>query len=125
MPKPSVLVIGALEDRGRYLFVKRTRNESEEFELPCAVIPQSSDPVSALKDVFSIQLGIDAQVHEVIHEARHNSGTRRFKKWIPALVFRATAKNAFAKPAAGLGYAWLSLDDARKKRLARNAEWMR
>ncbi len=127
MPKPQVLVAGALEDNGRYLFVKRVVGNLrvETIELPYALISQGSNPVPALADVFLTQLGIDAQVHEVMHETRHNSGSRRSKLWIPALIFKITAKNASAKPVHGLGYVWLSLDDARKRRLARNAEWLR
>ncbi|VVB98103.1 Uncharacterised protein [uncultured archaeon] len=125
MPKPSVLAAGALEDNGRFLFIKRKNGEMETVELPYAIIPQGSNPVAALTEVFLAQLGIDAQVHETIYETRHNAGSRKNKRWVPALVFRITAKSAFAKPAAGLGYVWLSLDDARGKRLARNSEWMR
>lgn len=125
MPKPSVLVAGALEDSGRFLFIKKTAGEVETFELPCAIIPQGANPVPALTEIFSSQLGIDAQVHECIHERRHNAGSRKNKRYIPALVFRITTKNASARPAGGLGYAWLSLDDARKKRLSRNCEWLR
>lgn len=127
LPKPSVLAAGALEDNGRYLFIKReTLNPRQEtLELPHSIIPQGANPVSALAEVFLLQLGIDAQVHEPVHETRHNAGSRKNKRWIPVLVFRITAKSASAKPAPGLGYAWLSLDDARKKRLARNAEWLR
>lgn len=125
LPKPSVLAAGALEDRGRFIFVKRRAGETETLELPHAIIPQGSNPVSALAEVFLRELGIDAQVHESIYGTRHNAGSRKSKRWIPVLVFRITTKSASAKPAPGLGYAWLSPDDARKKRLARNAEWLR
>lgn len=125
IPKPSVLVAGALEDKGRFIFIKRKATETEMIELPHAIIPQGSDPVSALAEIFLSQLGIDAQIHEVIHETRHNAGSRKNKRWITVLVFRITAKNAFAKPAPGIGFAWLSLEDAGKKRLSRNAEWLK
>lgn len=125
LPKPSVLAAGALEDNGRFLFVKKIAGETEVIELPCAIIPMGANPVSALVEVFHSQLGIDAQVHEVMAENRHNAGTRRFKRLIPVLVFRVTTKNASAKPAPGLGVAWLKLDDAKKMRLSRNSEWLR
>lgn len=125
LPKTQVLVAGALEDQGRFIFVKRKAGEVETVELPQVLIPQGSDPVRALAGVFLAQLGIDAHVHEPIHEARHNAGSRKSKRWIPVLVFRVTAKNPRAKPAPGLGYTWISIDDARKKKLARSAEWMR
>ncbi len=125
MPKPSVLVAGALEDNGRFLFVKRKSRETEALELPHIVMNQGSDPSSALSELFLSQLGIDAQVHEPIYETRHNSGSRKNKRFIPVLVFRITAKKAFAKPSGELGYAWFALEDARKKKLSRNAEWVR
>lgn len=125
IPKPQALIVGALNDNGRHLFITRTFGDSEILSLPSITILQGSDPISALSDLFQKQFGIDAQVHEVIYQTSHNSGSRKKKRWIPVLVFRITTKSAFAKPAPGTGFIWLSLEDARKRKLARESEWMR
>ena len=124
VPGPQVLVAGVLEDRGRFLFITRKTEEAETLELPHAIIPQGANPVPALVEVFRSQLGIDAQVHDVINERKHNAGSRKRKRWIPALAFRVTTKKAHARTSSGLGYAWLSIDEARTKKLAKNAEWI-
>ena len=124
MPRLEVLFAGALEDGGRMLFITRKLSDRELLELPCTIAPQGSNPVSALPSIFLSSLGLDAQVHEVIYEGRHNAGSRRSKRWIPVLVFRITSKKAFAKPSEGLGFEWLALKDAKKQKLSRNCEWL-
>ena len=124
VPGPQVLVAGVLEDRGRFLFITRKTGEAETLELPHAIIPQGADPVSALAEVFRSQFGIDAQVHGVINERTHNAGSRKRKRWIPVLAFRITTKNARARTGPEQGYVWLSMDEARTRKLARNAEWI-
>ncbi|MDD5336916.1 MAG: hypothetical protein PHS02_00345 [Candidatus ainarchaeum sp.] len=122
--KPEALFAGALEDRGRLLFIKMKTGESESLELPCIIAPQGSDPVQKLSELFLSALGMDAQIHGVIYESSHNAGSRRRKRWIPVLVFSVSAKNMHAKPASGLGVSWLSLRDAKAKKLSRNCEWL-
>jgi hypothetical protein len=123
-PRPQMLACGALEDNGRYLFIKKIEGGIEKFGLPCALLQPGSNPVEALAAVFREQLGIDAHVGESIHEARHNAGTRRIRHFIPVLVFRIATKNASAKPAPGLGVAWMRLEDAKGKRMLRDSEWL-
>ena len=121
----KALVCGLLEDNGRALFLKRIdKNKKETLELPC-FSHFSGDPIKQLAEDFLRQTGIDAEVRETAFETRHNAGSRRRKQWVPCLVFRMRAKSMSAKPSSEFaGYKWLSLNDAKKLRLARNAEWI-
>jgi hypothetical protein len=128
IPKtPSALAAGLLEDNGRALFLLRTLPSGmQTVEMPCVLLLPGENPVARLGEEFRHQTGIDAQVHEILFEKRHNSGSRKRKIWIPALVFKVTAKNASAKPSAEFsGYRWIASNDLPKYKLARNAEWLR
>jgi len=125
-PLPKALACGMLEDEGRVLFLLRTDEHGlERLEMPCVLVPSGRSPVAEIRTEFARQTGIDGEVHEIALEGRHNAGTRKRKIWVPALAFRITAKNRNAKPAAGFsGFRWLSLDDVKKQKLGRNAEWL-
>ena len=126
-PFPHALACGLLEDSGRALFLARTDKLGREtLELPCVLLQKGENPVAALSAAFRNQAGIDAQIHEVMFERRLNFGSRKRKTRIPALVFKATAKRAEAKPATGFsGFRWISSTDLPKHRLARICEWLR
>ena len=56
------------------------------------------------------------QVHESIFEGRYNAGSRKYKKWIPLLVFRVSAKRMQCKPSSEFsGFKWASLKGALEK----------
>ena len=94
-PLPSALACGLLEDNERALFLLRKNVQGvETIELPCVLLQKGDNPVSALSSAFRAQTGIDAQVHEILFEKRWNAGTRKKKVWVPALMFKVTAKNA-------------------------------
>ncbi len=120
-PEYSALACAVIEDGGRVLFLKRVGGQRELLELPCVLVERGMDPVSALKGAVLAQMGIDAQVGEVLLEGRHNCGSRRRKRWIPALGFRVTAKNLSTREKVR----WIPLDDAKREKLGRNAEWIR
>ena len=123
---PSALAAGILEDGERALFLCR-RNEQgiETVELPCVLLQKGENPVARLSEEFRRQAGIDAQVHEVLFERRHNAGTRKRKLWIPVLAFKITAKSASARPAGEFsGYRWLSAKDLAGCRRAKNLLWL-
>ncbi|MGV8176229.1 MAG: hypothetical protein ACP5NX_00305 [Candidatus Bilamarchaeaceae archaeon] len=124
--EPAALACGLLKDGGRILFMlKRDAQGRGSVELPCVEIFGKEDPVLKLSVEFRRQTGIDAQVHEIIQEGRHNSGSRKRKKWVPALGFRMSAKEARAKPSSEFaGFAWLPMNEAEKIRASRNCEWL-
>jgi len=127
-PIPKALACGMLEDGGRVLFLVRTdASGAERIEMPCALVPSGRSPFADIKEAFGRLTGIaDCQVHEIILEGRHNAGTRRGRFWVPCLIFRVSARNRSARPSQEFsGFRWLSLDDAKKERLTRNAEWLR
>jgi hypothetical protein len=126
-PVPKALACGMLEDGGRVLFlVRRDQNGTERIEMPCVMVPSGRSPFAEIKEAFPRMTGIDGEVHEIVLEGRHNSGSRKRRAFVPCLVFRVTARNRMAKPPGEFsGFRWLSLDDARKQRLSRNAEWLR
>ena len=126
-PLPKALACGMLEDEGRVLFLVRTDERGvERLELPCVMVPSGRSPFAEIKAEFARQTGIDGQVHEIVLEGRRNTGTRKRKMWVPCLVFSVTARERRAKPAGGFsGFKWLSLEEAKKQRLGRNAEWLR
>lgn len=125
-PEYSALACALIEDGGRVLFLKRGEGEREVLELPCVLVEKGRNPVSELKEAVLAQAGIDAQVHEPILEGRHNVGSRKRKRWVPALGFRISAKNMSAKVGTGFsGVKWISIEDAKKERLGRKAEWLR
>lgn len=126
-PMLKCLACGMLDDGGRVLFLKRKdRNGIERIELPCVLVVSGKSPVAQIKTEFNRQTGIDAQIHEIILESKHNAGSRRRRYWVPCLVFRFTAKNMRAKPASEFsGFRWISLENAKKEKLGRNAEWIR
>ena len=126
VPSPSALAAGLLEDNGRALFlVRKNPMGIETVELPYVLLLRGENPVARLSDAFRQQTGIDAQVHDVLFERRHNIGTRKRRTFVPVLVFKITAKNAAAKPAKEFsGCKWISSADLPKYKLARNCTWL-
>ncbi|MDD2655376.1 MAG: hypothetical protein PHQ80_01780 [Candidatus ainarchaeum sp.] len=125
-PEYAALACAIIEDGGRVLFLKRKEKERELLELPCVLVGKGMNPVSELKGAVLAQTGIDAQIGDVVLEGRHNAGSRKRRKWIPALGFRASAKSMGARVGAGFsGVRWISLEDAKKEKMARKAEWLR
>ena len=126
MKLPSALACGLLEDNGRALFLARKNLLGlETVELPCVLIYPGEDPVARLASAFTQMTGIDAQVHEIAFQRRHNVGSKKRRQTVPALVFKVTAKNASAKPGPGFsGSRWISSADIGKHRLARICGWL-
>jgi len=128
MPRvPSAIAVGLLEDGERALFLVRKGALGEElFEIPCVEVFAGDNPVAALAAEFFRQAGIDAQVHEVLYQRRHNAGTRKRKAVVPALVFKLTAKSHAVKAAPEFcGYRWLAPSDMAGRKLSRKADWLR
>lgn len=127
-PMLKALACGMLEDGGRVLFlVRKDASGAERIEVPCVLVPSGRSPFAEIKDAFPKLTGIeDCQVHEIILEGRHNAGSRKRRNFVPVFVFKVTARNRTAKPPGEFsGFRWLSLDDAKKEKLGRNAEWLR
>ncbi|MCX6772451.1 MAG: NUDIX hydrolase, partial [Candidatus Micrarchaeota archaeon] len=98
---------------------------TETIELPCVLLQKGENPVATLTSEFKRQTGIDAQVHEVRFERRHNIGSRKRKLLVPVLVFKITARNASAKPSGEFsGFRWIAQPDLGKYKLCRNALWL-
>ena len=123
---PSALAAGLLEDHERALFLLRRNFEGiETAELPCVLLQKGENPVASLTSEFRRQTGIDAQIHEVLFERRHNAGTRKRKAFVPVLVFKVTAKNTACRPSSEFsGYKWLERADLAKYRRAKNCLWL-
>lgn len=123
---PSCLAAGLLVDGNRALFLVRVNEKGEELlEIPCALLMKGENPVAALASAFRAQTGIDAQVHEVLFEKRHNVGSRKRRALVPALVFKITAKSHAVKCAPEFsGYKWLEQKELLGKKLSRKTEWM-
>jgi len=125
-PEYAALACAVIEDGGRVLFLKRMEGERELLELPCVLVEKGRNPVAELKEWVMLKTSIDAQVHEPMMEGKHNAGSRKKKKWIPALGFRINAKNMSARVSPEFsGVKWISLEEAKKERLGRKAEWIR
>lgn len=124
---PKALACGMLEDNGRVLFlIRKDEHGIERIEIPCVMVPSGRSPFADIKETFPKLTGIDGEIHEIVLEGRHNAGTRKRKMLVPCLVFKVTAKSRNAKPSSEFsGFKWLSLDDAKRERLGRNAEWLR
>ncbi|MBU0591955.1 hypothetical protein KKF81_05645 [Candidatus Micrarchaeota archaeon] len=122
---PKALVCGMLQDGGRILFlVSKDQHGTERLELPCFLAYSDAD-VTRLAQEFREQTGIDAEVGEIKIQTKNNAGSRKRKVWVPCLVFKMNAKNRTAKPAKQFsGFRWLTLEDTKKQKLGRNAEWM-
>ena len=123
---PSALAAGLLEDNQRALFVcRKDALGVETVELPCVMLQKGENPVAALTAEFRRQTGIDAQVHDILFERRHNAGTRKRKAFVPVLVFKITAKSASARPAPEFsGCRWISSSDLAQHKRARNCLWL-
>jgi hypothetical protein len=124
---PSALACGLLEDGERALFLVRIDEKGQErLEMPCVEVMQGENPVAALATAFRAQTGIDAQVHGIKFERRHNAGTRKRRALVPALVFELSAKSHAVKVAPEFsGYRWLEQKDLMGRKLAKKAEWLR
>ena len=121
-----MLACGILEDGNRILFLTRKNKLGVEyFELPHALLVKGDNPVAALTKTFLSGTGIDAQVHEIILEAKHNIGSRKRKKFIPAVAFKVTSKsNRVSLSPQFSGFRWVPRDEVGKLKLARQAEWL-
>jgi hypothetical protein len=127
-PIPKAFACGMLEDNGRALFlVRKDDNGIERIELPCVLVPSGRSPFADIKEAFGKLTGItDFEVHEIILEGRHNTGSRKRRFRVPALAFKITARIRTAKPSPEFsGFRWLSPDDAKAARWGRNLEWLR
>jgi hypothetical protein len=126
-PIPKALACGMLEDEGRVLFlVRKDMNGAERLELPCTLVPSGRSPFADIKAEFERQTGIECQVHEIVKEGRYNSGSRKRRFTVPAIVFRISARTMRARPSAEFsGFKWLRMDDAKRARLSRNSEWLK
>ena len=124
---PSALACGLLEDGERALFLAKKNALGEEMlEIPCMEVMAGENPVAALSAAFRAQTGMDAEVHEIIFQRRHNIGTRKRRAFIPALVFKLTSKSHAVRPSPEFcGYRWLSPGDMAGKKLSRKSEWLR
>ncbi len=116
----NVLLCAVMQDGKRVFFVQRSQGEHVRFGLPCVIARESDNPVSSLQEAIRMQTSIDAQVREVVYSGKHNEGSRRHKRWIPALAFSSTAKN-YATP---VPCKWMTLDEARHALLTRESEWI-
>jgi len=125
-PMLKALACGMLEDGGRILFlIRKDERGLERIELPCVLVQSGRSPFAEIKDGFHKMTGIDGEMHEIVLEGRYNAGTRKRKAWVPCLVFKVTAKSMRANPSPEFsGFKWLRLEDAKRMRLSRNAEWM-
>ncbi|MBI4360255.1 NUDIX hydrolase [Candidatus Micrarchaeota archaeon] len=125
-PTPSALACGLLRDGERFLFLKQKDGQGiEHIGFPCVFVFRGEDAVKKLSEAFLEQTGIDGHVREVLLEARHNAGSRRKKRFIACLGFLVSAKSANAAPGKGFtGFVWLSLKDAKTRKLLRFAEWI-
>jgi hypothetical protein len=126
-PAPSALAAGLLEDGERALFLVRRNALGEElYEVPCVEVMAGENPVAAICAAFRAQTGIDAEVHEILFQRRHNIGTRKRRAFVAALVFKLTAKSHAVRPAPEFaGYKWLAPSDMGGKRLSKRSEWLR
>ncbi len=123
---PKALACGMLQDGNRILFLVRADEHGmERIEVPCIEIFPGEDPVSKLAAEFRKQTSIDAEVSEIKMEKRHNAGSRKRKHWIPCIVFSMRAKNTKAKASEEYsGFKWLTMEQAKKMKLGRKAEWI-
>ncbi len=122
----KLLVCGMLEDNKRFLFLKRKdENGIERLEFPSVIMKSGTDPASLLVLAFKEKTGIDGEISDILFEEKYNSGSRKRKVLIPCLAFRFLAKNKTAKPPNEFsGFKWLTLDDAKKQKIARTSEWI-
>ncbi len=124
---PKALAAGLLEDGGRVLFLlRKDANGAERIELPCVLVLSGRSPHAEAGMEFRRQTGIDGEVHEVVLEGRYNAGSRKRRSFVPALAFKVTARERFAKPSTEFsGFKWLRIEEALRMRLSRNSEWLR
>ena len=121
---PKAFASAMLNDGGRILFlIGKERYGKKRLVLPWAKIEGRRDPVAEIKKAFLEQSGIDGQVHEPLFEGRYNAGSNKYKKWIPLLVFKVSAKKMNCVPPKEFeGFRWLSVKDAlgkeKKKEIA-------
>lgn len=115
--RPRAFACGLMKDGARALFLIQVgRDGKERLLLPFAKIMLRQDPVSELGRAFMEQAGIDAHVGEIVFEGRYNAGSRKYREWIPLIVFEVRAKRMQARPSpAFAGFRWLSLRDAIEK----------
>lgn len=123
----AALLCGILEDSGRVLFLIRRDGQGQEMlEMPYAAVKEGENEVAALATAFREQAGIDVQVHGVIMQGRYNAGSRKRRRWVPALGFKVTAKSARVNAGEGfMGYRWVALDEIGNFRLGRSAGWLK
>ena len=126
MPEIVMLACGILEDNGRILmFTSKNNRGIELFELPYVLLVKGDNPVHSLAAMFMSSAGIDAQVHEIVLEAKHNIGSRKRKRFIPAVAFHITSKsNRVSLAPQFSGFKWVPRDEVAKLRLSRQAEWL-
>jgi ADP-ribose pyrophosphatase YjhB (NUDIX family) len=123
----ALLACALIQDGGRYLFIASPgRDGREELALPCALVEKGADPVAGLSAAVREQAGIDAHVEEPVLQGRFNAGSRKNRAMIPAIAFAVTSKSLRARTGDSAKRAeWLKAEDALKRRLARNSEWLR
>ncbi len=129
MATESALACAFIQDGIKILFLKKQSQSPKnpmELCLPCVLVQQGENPVTALARAVRTQAGIDAQISEAKFEGKYNAGSKKRKILVPALGFQAAAKSARCNPSKEFaGFAWLPLAIAKKQKLARTAEWLK
>ncbi len=114
---PKAFACALLTDNGRSLFlVQKERYGKKRLVLPFAKIEGRKNPVAEIKNALFLQSGIDGQVHQTIFEGKYNVGSNKYKKWVPLLVFKITAKKMQCSPSKEFeGFRWLAIGETLKK----------
>ncbi len=125
-PIIKALVVGALEDGGRYLFLIRTDSSGlERLELPSCIVYSGRSPFAEIKAEFQRQTGIEGQVGEIIYEGSVNAGSNKKKNFVPVLVFKIIARERRANPSSEFSsFKWLDVEAAKQYKIARNTQWI-
>lgn len=117
----GVLLCALLQDNGRTLFLEKCENGKACFTLPCVMADEKENFVELVKKTVLEKTGIDCNVGMVALSGKQNAGSRRRKRFVNVLAFKATAKSYSTKEKAK----WIALSEIGKMRLCRESEWLK
>jgi hypothetical protein len=113
MHEPKAIICGMLEKDGKILFLEK----DGKIELPWVYGSLRGDPISQMAEAYLKKTDVKVEAGLVVMEGKSEGLT------VVVLQMEPQAE-VNPEPAAGYSVAWLTLEEAKKKPLARHFEWI-
>jgi len=113
MHEPKAIICGMLEKEGKILFLEK----DGKIELPWVYGSLRGDPMSQMEEAYLKKTDVKVEAAQVVMEEKSEELTVHVLQMIPR-------EGVNPDPSAGYSAVWLTLEEAKKKPLAKHFEWI-